>query len=59
MYRTKPISLRLPPTLLRQIDERAAEKGLTRTAWIQSALTYALAQHSITVTETTTKEYRA
>lgn len=54
MYRTKPISLRLPTTMLDQIDERAKERGLTRTAWIQHAITFALASKQGTVTETTT-----
>lgn len=36
------ISTRLPAHLVRAIDERAAELAMTRTAWIEQALIYAL-----------------
>lgn len=34
---TKPTQIRIPPELLSQIDQRAKEAGITRTAWLIEA----------------------
>lgn len=38
----KVVFLRLPPELVGQIDERADHAGLSRNAWAQRALSWAI-----------------